>query len=168
METAANIVKCELAGEVLRSCGTLRLRVNGASMMPSVWPGDTLRIQREDFEAIATGDVVLFQREGRLVAHRVIATAGEFENCEWTTQGDGMPTADAPVTASEMLGKVDLIERGGRCLEPRAVVTFRERLIANLVRRSDWAARILARGHALRRGARRRDALCPTRLSGGS
>lgn len=165
MDTAANTVKCALAGEVLRSCGTLRLRVNGASMMPSVWPGDALLIERRIFEAIATGDVVLFEREGRLVAHRVIATAGESENRKWTTQGDGMPTADAPVSVSEMLGKVARIERDGRCLEPRAVVTFRERLIANLVRRSDWAARILSRGHALRRAARRRDALRPALLS---
>ncbi|MGB9403947.1 MAG: S24/S26 family peptidase [Candidatus Acidiferrales bacterium] len=153
-------MKCELAGKVLRECGTLRLRVNGASMMPSVWPGDTLLVQRENFEAISTGDVVLFEREGRLVAHRVIAMAGDSENRRWKTQGDGMPTADAPVSVSEMLGKVAWIERDGRCLEPRAVVTLRERLIANLVRRSGWAARILARGHALRRAARRRDALC--------
>lgn len=129
-------------------------------MMPTVWPGDTLRIERESFEGIATGDIVLFQRDGRFIAHRVIAAAGEPEKRIWITQGDGMPTADAPVSVSEMLGKVAWIERDGRCLEPRAVVTFRERLIANLVRRSGWAARILARGHALRRGARRRDALC--------
>ena len=44
-------VKCELAAEVLRSSGELRLRVTGSSMLPAVWPGDELTIRRQPFDA---------------------------------------------------------------------------------------------------------------------
>jgi len=37
-------LKCELAGEVLRSSGRLRLKVSGSSMLPVIRPGDTLEL----------------------------------------------------------------------------------------------------------------------------
>jgi len=33
-------LKCDLAADVIRRFGALRLRVNGFSMLPSIWPGD--------------------------------------------------------------------------------------------------------------------------------
>jgi hypothetical protein len=63
---------CELATETLRSFGQLRLRVNGASMLPAVWPGDILTVIRDTAAQALPGDIVLFGREGRLVAHRVV------------------------------------------------------------------------------------------------
>ena len=39
-------LKCELAAEVLRSFGTLRFAATGWSMLPSVWPGETLVVER--------------------------------------------------------------------------------------------------------------------------
>jgi hypothetical protein len=47
-----NAAKCVLAGHLLRSFGTLCLRVTGSSMLPSLWPGDLLLIQRQDFGRI--------------------------------------------------------------------------------------------------------------------
>jgi len=35
-------LKCDLAADVIRGFGTLRLRVNGFSMLPSIWPGDVV------------------------------------------------------------------------------------------------------------------------------
>jgi hypothetical protein len=70
--TSRETVGCELAAEVLRSFGKLRLRANGSSMLPAVWPGDILYIQGQDAPAALPGDIVLFGREGRLVAHRVV------------------------------------------------------------------------------------------------
>ena len=36
------LLNASLASEVLRSSGSLHLRVTGWSMLPTVWPGDTL------------------------------------------------------------------------------------------------------------------------------
>src|SRR5262249_37101837 len=41
----AHAIKCELAAEVLRFSGRLRLQVGGWSMLPSVFPGDTLLVE---------------------------------------------------------------------------------------------------------------------------
>src|SRR5258708_30435290 len=72
-------LKCELAAQVLRSFGILRLQVTGLSMLPSVRPGDVLFIERRDLREIAAGDIVLFARQGKLVAHRVLYTTGAGE-----------------------------------------------------------------------------------------
>src|SRR5258708_31630032 len=73
MPDTAHSVKCELAGEVLRSSGRLRLRVTGWSMLPTVMPGDTLIVDLVN-GAVSRGDIVLFNRNQRLFAHRVVST----------------------------------------------------------------------------------------------
>ena len=70
--TARETLGCELAAEVLRSWGRLRLRATGASMLPAVWPGDVLSVRSQGVVEALPGDIVLFGREGRLVAHRVV------------------------------------------------------------------------------------------------
>ena len=58
-------MKCDLAADVSRRFGVLRLRVTGFSMLPSIWPGDIACVSRVD--AYRPGDVVLFSRNGRLL-----------------------------------------------------------------------------------------------------
>ncbi len=69
---AHNLLGCELAAEVIRSSGKLRLRATGASMLPSIWPGDVLTVSSEAVAETQPGDIILFEREGRLIAHRVV------------------------------------------------------------------------------------------------
>ena len=132
-------LKCELASEVLRSSGQLRLRVTGWSMLPTVWPGDTLLVERIRGEHACEGDIVLFGRDRRLVAHRVVATAGETT----ITQGDSMTRPDAPVSGGEILGRVSSIIRNGRCIEPNKTMSVSERAVAGLARHSESAARVI-------------------------
>ena len=65
-------VGCELAAQMLRSFGKLRLRATGSSMLPAVWPGDVLSVCSHAAAEALPGDIVLFGREGRLFAHRVV------------------------------------------------------------------------------------------------
>jgi len=141
-------LKCDLAGEVLRSTGRLRLGVTGWSMLPTIWPGDTLIIERVDCEDVCMGDVVLFGRVHRLLVHRVIAKPASVGVI--VTQGDGMPRPDQAMKGSELLGRVSFILRGGRRFEPRRSLHFYERIMAALVRRFYWAARILVELHVMR------------------
>ncbi len=79
----ANALKCELAGEVLRSSGTLRLRVTGWSMLPTVMPGDTLVIEHVSSDAVSEGDIVLFVRDRRFFVHRVVTKGvARCRNCD--------------------------------------------------------------------------------------
>jgi signal peptidase I len=136
-------LKCELAGEVLRSSGRLRLQVTGWSMLPTIRPGDVLLIERAHAEEVSEGDIVLLSRDRRLIVHRIVRQEGGA----MLTQGDGNPTADSPVDATDVLGKVSFILRNGRCIEPQKSLRVSERAVAALVRRSAVAARFLVGIH---------------------
>src|SRR5215469_1498253 len=123
MMSESDAIKCELAAEVLRSSGTLRLRVTGWSMLPTVWPGDTLLIERVDPKAVPEGDIVLFGRDRRLFAHRVLKN----ERSVLVTRGDSMRTPDSPVDETEFLGRVSSIVRNGKWIKPRRTLRVQKR-----------------------------------------
>ena len=138
----AHAVKCELAGDVLRSSGALRLRVMGWSMFPSIRPGDTLVIHGAGRNAVSQGDVVLFRRDRRLFVHRVVSKGGQL-----VTQGDSMSAPDPPVPESDLLGTVSFIIRNGKCIQPKRTLRVPERVAANLFQRSEFAARVVVGVH---------------------
>jgi len=149
----AHARKCELAAEVLRSCGRLRLQVAGWSMLPTVWPGDTLVVERANANAVSEGDIVLFGRDRRLFAHRVVTKRSQSGDSQLVTRGDAMPAKDSPVSDDELLGKVSYIVRDGKCIEPSRSLRFSERAIAALVRSSEIAARVVVGVHGMRQAS---------------
>jgi hypothetical protein len=134
-------LKCELAGEVLRSFGALRFTATGWSMLPAIFPGDTLMVERVQPENAAIGDVVLVEREGRLCAHRLVSAVADAENPKWITRGDSMPGPDRPVLANELLGRVTYLIRTGKLIAVSTKLGVAERLVAKVVQRSESAAR---------------------------
>jgi len=137
----SHALKCEMAAEVLRSSGTLRLRVTGWSMLPAVWPGDVLIVERVEPAGVAEGDIVLFVRHRRLIAHRVVKN----HSSTMLTRGDSMQATDSPVSDNEFLGRVTSIVRNDRNIEPSKALGSGQRAIAALVRRSDVAAGVVVR-----------------------
>lgn len=132
--------KCELAGEVLRSCGTLRLQVTGWSMLPAVWPGDTLLVESASMGDVREGDIVLVGRNRRVCAHRVVK---KIDRSRFLTRGDAMPQPDPVVHSQELLGRVSHIVRDGKRTAARRSRRISERAIATVVRHSHTAARVL-------------------------
>ncbi len=141
-------LKCELAAEVLRSSGNLRLQVTGWSMLPTLWPGDILMFERVDPALLSEGDIVLVDRDRRLFAHRLVAK--NLQNSGILTRGDAMRAPDPRVDEKKLLGKVSFILRNGRCIEPRKTLRVSERAVAALVQRSEIAARVVMGVHNLR------------------
>jgi hypothetical protein len=156
----AHAAKCELAEQTLRLFGSLRLRVTGFSMIPSVWPGDLLLIRRQAMGQICPGDIVLFARHGRLIAHRVVFKTDDPEIPSLITRGDALPSQDSAISPTELLGKVSGILRAGKWIQPRRRLSFSARIMAMLVSRSGRAAGILSRLRARRRGPCEHEALC--------
>lgn len=140
-----NALKCELASEVLRSSGSLRLGVTGWSMLPTIWPGDTLEIERTDCARVSAGDVVLFHRDRRLFVHRVV----KQDDTAILTRGDAMLRADPIVSNRELLGRVSLIVRDGRCVPPNSTLSLLQRALANVVQCSDFGAAVIVGIHGL-------------------
>jgi len=140
--------KLDLAVEVLRSSGSIRLQALGTSMLPSIWPGDVLRIEAKAGEEIVPGDIVLVSRNRRFFIHRLI----EKHNSHWITRGDSLPQDDAPVAQVQVLGKVSTIHRKSRVIPPNQRVSPLTRLFAWTLCRWDSARNIALRIHSLRQG----------------
>ncbi len=88
------------------------------SMLPAVWPGDRLTIQRAVYDEIAAGDIVLVLRDHRFFIHRLVGWQLGRDGLLSVTRGDAMPQDDPPAAASEVLGRVASIRRGNRSFVP--------------------------------------------------
>jgi signal peptidase len=136
-------VGCELAAEVIRSFGSLRLRVVGTSMLPVLWPGDILLVHRHNPTEVNPGDVVVFRHGRRLVTHRVVHRTPCQKPIQWVTRGDRLKYDDAPVSSHELLGRVVSIQRGSRRLSPH--LTFWNKIGSSILSRSEFCTRLLLR-----------------------
>lgn len=133
-------VKFDLAEEVLRSSGMLRLQVNGWSMLPAVWPGDILMIQRASFDDVSVGDMVLFRCDGRFFVHRVVSR--DIPAFTLQTRGDSMPGPDPIVENRNLLGKVTHRLEKGTWTKMRQAKRWYEVALASVLRRSIFATRV--------------------------
>jgi len=169
----ANALGCELAGEIVRTFGRVRVRVTGTSMIPAVWPGDVLVVERRAVEKIQRGEIAVAERAGRLVAHRVVratancvalaphaAPASSAVIAPLLTRGDSQLAPDEPLHPEELLGTVVLIERGRAARQPRRALNFAAKLVAGMAQRSTTATRVLVRLHDMFTPRPERVALC--------
>ena len=155
---------CGLAGDIVRTFGEIRLRVFGTSMVPSILPGDLISIQRASLSEISPGEIVLYSREGRLFAHRVVARAGSHDDPRLITRGDRLSHNDPPVSSSELLGRVTSIQsadgRGLRQIQPAACLSAWDQMILHVLRTSDRATYLYLRLEGYLRNVFSRGAAC--------
>jgi signal peptidase len=171
VSNALAALRLELAVEVARTFGSLRLRVTGTSMLPAIQPGDLLSIGRVNLRDTSPGEIVLFTRAGRLFAHRIVDRGGGA--CEpyarepyarepyarepyarepyIVTRGDRLLENDPPVFQSELLGRVTSIDRAGSLLRfpPRPWLDGPNRVLRRFLRSSDRATVLFLRVTAL-------------------
>lgn len=104
--------RISLAQDTLQRFGRLRFRAMGSSMLPAIAAGDILTFRAATPDELVSGQVVLVQDNGRLVAHRLLSYAQGL----LTTMGDSLRTPDAPFQPAQLLGVLDLHERDHRRL----------------------------------------------------
>jgi hypothetical protein len=105
---------CELLAEALRRGRTVRIRAQGTSMLPALWPGDVLTVAPATDIALTPGAIALTVHGERLVAHRVMQRIGSGGAVSLITRGDALEHGDPPVPAARVLGIV--VARNGRPL----------------------------------------------------
>ena len=140
-----HLARIDLAADVLRSFGELRLGVVGTSMLPAIRPADTILVRQCSFEEAGLHDVVLFIRQSRLFAHRVVSRSA----AHLITQGDSLAEPDHPVTADELLGKVVQVTRRGRTVRHAQRPGWSSRLAGAVFRQSPLAGQIFTRAQGL-------------------
>jgi signal peptidase I len=146
---ASSEAKRLLCVEVVRSFGEAKLAITGTSMLPVIWPGDILEVRAQSVAEIFGGQVVVVERQGYLVAHRVVRKLEQNGETILVTRGDRLRRPDPPVSSQEVLGCVTAVLRGNRRKLPRMTLGC---LVASwILCRSEFATRAFLRLAAFRR-----------------
>jgi hypothetical protein len=120
-------------------------------MLPSIYPGDILTVRRTEIACVVPGDIVLYTREDRLYAHRIVEKICDREEIFLLTRGDTLAENDPAVSAAELLGRVASIVRGPFRIAPGRELSAYGRAVAGLAARSTWFAGLVLRLHGFRR-----------------
>jgi len=135
-------LKQELMVDVLRQHGRCRMRVSGSSMLPTLWPGDTVAIERRSPSEMKVGDIVLYERCGRFFLHRMVALPAERFPGRFVTRGDSMPRADPAVPVESILGVLAGVRRGEDWVAAPGAMSPMTRWAAALLARSSGLVRV--------------------------
>jgi hypothetical protein len=87
--------------------------ITGGSMLPLIRDGDHVLVAH-GCAGVRRGDVVVFRREGQLIAHRLLRVYGGDAEPTFVTKGDNAAQFDPPLSADEIVGRVLAVERGDR------------------------------------------------------
>jgi signal peptidase I len=106
-----------VARQVLSEGHVLKFCAQGSSMWPFIRPGDLLSIQPENSK-LSIGDVVLaVQTDHRWLVHRITQICQVEGSLAIVTRGDALAHTDPPVPVSQVLGRLESLERKGRTLD---------------------------------------------------
>ena len=151
----------ELISQLLQDGHNVRFRAPGKSMHPAILDGDVLLVEPIDSAGIKIGDIILYQADEGMIAHRVIdiekvedpnfLRAGlpapgsvpdterkqaSFLRYSFILRGDASYSSDEPVYAEQILGKIVAVERHNRTINP---YSLRHKLVC---RARAWACRL--------------------------
>ena len=122
----------ELISQLLKEGRNVRFRAPGKSMRPTIIDGDVLIVAPIKHAEVKKGDIILYQANEHIIAHRVI----DIENIghdyddkggwkqsthmhySYIFRGDASYFFDEPVHADQVLGKIISVERDNRSINP--------------------------------------------------
>ena len=141
-------MRASVAAEALRRGGRVAVRVYGTSMLGAIWPGEVVVFERCELRDVRLGEVVLYRRDERLVAHRVAEIFGKEEKL--ITRGDSLRENDAPVRKEDILGRATVFwrERGRSHAVPIRLSRLQQ-LFSWTAARSNFAVEVALRIRAL-------------------
>ncbi|MBI4436449.1 MAG: signal peptidase I [Candidatus Omnitrophica bacterium] len=98
-----------------------RFTIEGFSMYPTLRVGDIVEVDPLTKETLEVGDLVVFQKEKKLICHRLVEIFEKNGEAWIKTKGDTVEESDTPLALRQILGKVTRIERDGIPRIPSAV-----------------------------------------------
>jgi hypothetical protein len=95
--------------ELLRAGETVRFRALGCSMWPALPSRSLLEVRPSERGTLSAGQLAAFERDGRVVVHRV--TGVDREHVElW---GDALQRGDGKIPRARVLGRAHVLSRRG-------------------------------------------------------
>ncbi len=128
-----------------RQAGTRAwLETRGTSMRPLVGPGGLMLVE---FGAQPTevGEIVVFERYGGIVAHRIVGRRVLEGRDRFIVKGDAEAYFDPPIGRDDVLGVVRGVRRGDGPIQRRGIGGRSSKVIARVSRWSGRGARVARR-----------------------
>jgi len=114
---------------LLDARGIVTFRTAGNCMFPRIRPNDRITVAARRLEEISVGEIAVFRRDNRIIAHRVVEV-GENDGVPYlVTRPDRASLNEMPLHAADVLGVVTRVQRRNRDVDPSA------RPLSPLVRR---------------------------------
>lgn len=110
----------ELVGEGVAGGGRIRLEVATDSMRPLINPKDKIVVRGGGIDDLTRGDILLFLRDGNLLAHRLLFKQKGGDEIGLVTKADNAFIADEPISCRQLLGRIITIEKGSRTINLEA------------------------------------------------
>jgi hypothetical protein len=107
----------EVSAELLRRGHRVRFQARGQSMYPTIRDGERISVEPVCALEFKPGDIVLYHRQGRVMAHRVVNRKRTSDGDLLLVRGDASLNGNEPVKAEQVLGKVVAVERDSRCVK---------------------------------------------------
>lgn len=106
----------DLMREILERGGTFAFRAFGHSMFPMILPGTEVTVRPLRTVPPPLGTVLVAERDGSLVCHRLVRVRGEKRDGEhrWVyhLRGDNHEVDDPPLDESKILGEIESLRFG--------------------------------------------------------
>jgi len=133
-----------LAEHVVGHGMSIRFRASGDSMYPVILNGDVITVSPVAAHEIARGDILLYRDGDRVLAHRLVGVAASGSETRFRLRGDSNATCDLPIAASQIVGRVETVERHGRVIALHATLAGIQRTSATIRRYLMLCRRLLA------------------------
>jgi signal peptidase I len=94
----------------------VRFQVHGTSMHPAIRDGEAIIVGPVRTGDVRRGDILLFTRGGRPIAHRVTTITRVDNSPAFLLSGEAASSAEGPVTPEQIIGRVLALDRRGCCV----------------------------------------------------
>lgn len=112
---ALGLEEAKEIGDQLLSSGVLvRFRLDGVSMFPFLRAGDVAQVMKTPFNELKPGEIIVFEQEGRWLAHRLVKIVFTNKVRSIIAQGDSVLRPDKLIGEGNYLGTLKTVERNGR------------------------------------------------------
>jgi ATP-binding cassette subfamily B protein len=122
----SDILISELYGftcDLLESNQDVAVEVGGYSMYPSLKPGDLIKIRRFKKDQLEIGDIIVFNKGNKWIAHRIRKVFFDNGKKFFITKGDSCVKEDLPVNELNVIAKVVEFSRKGERFDIRSTLS---------------------------------------------
>jgi len=104
----------ELGRKLLNDGHQVQFKLGGNSMFPYLRDGEVAVTVRIPADQLKVGQVIVFEQNGRWIAHRLVEIIQTKERSNYVAQGDSIMRPDAPISEDAYMGVVIGFLRNGK------------------------------------------------------